>query len=69
MDKPDVLSVKQVAEELDLSETYVRELCQQSRLSAFKLSDVWLIPRSGLEQFKATRRPPGRPPKSSEEEE
>jgi excisionase family DNA binding protein len=71
LNEPDFISTKQAAEILDLSVQYVRDLCLDGRMNCFKLPGGrdWLIPRSEVEEYQRTRRPPGRPPKSSTEEE
>ena len=65
----DILNTKQAADLLGVKPHYVRTLCQDDRLECFKLGRDWLIMRASLEEYQRTRRPPGRPPKSSKEEE
>ena len=61
----DLLTIGQAAKEADLSETYIRQLCQKGDLDAFKLGHIWVIPRKSFVVWNSSRRPPGRPPKSS----
>lgn len=59
----ELLTVKQVSEELDISERRVRQLCQDGRFGE-RYGWQWLITRDELEEFQKTRRlNPGRPPK------
>lgn len=62
----ELLSVDQVAEELELSTNTVRVFCQQGRIGT-KVGNQWIITRAELEAFKATPRPVGRPSKGEEE--
>jgi excisionase family DNA binding protein len=66
VDEESILSTQQAADELGVTAHYVRVLCQEGRLACFKLSREWLVKRSSLEAFKATRRSRGRPPKQDE---
>ncbi len=61
--RPRLLSVAEVATELDASEAYVRRLLMRQRLYAIKVGIVWAILPEDVEAFKRTRRPRGRPPK------
>src|SRR3989442_7471400 len=65
MKRPRLLSVAEVAAELDASEAYVRRLLLRQRLYGTKLGFVWVIYPDDLEAFKL-RRPPGRPRKTIE---
>ena len=66
----DLLTVKQAAKELDISATQVRRLIHDDRFEgAVLLGHTWIIPRKSVEEYKRTRRDPGRPPKPSIEEE
>lgn len=58
----DVLTTAEAAKELGISPYTVRIYCLQGRLGQ-KFGPVWLITRDELEEFKANRRPPGRPRK------
>jgi excisionase family DNA binding protein len=60
----ELMTVAEVAEDLQVSQEYIRKLCQAGRLGR-KVGRQWLITREELQAFKATRRPPGRPPKSA----
>src|SRR5438094_918344 len=66
MKRPRLLSVAEVAAELDASEAYVRRLLLRQRLYGTKLGFVWVIYPDDLEAFKLLRRPPGRPRKTVE---
>jgi len=50
------ISVKQAAERLGLSEQAVRNLCQRGRITAERISDVWLIDEEALKNFKPQKR-------------
>lgn len=50
------ISVKKAAEQLNLTEQAVRELCQRGRIKAEKMSDVWLIDEEALKNFKPRKR-------------
>jgi hypothetical protein len=58
-----LLSVAEVAAELNASEAYVRRLLLRQRLYGIKVGIVWAILPDDLEVFRRTRRPPGRPRK------
>jgi len=58
----DILSPEQAAQELGITAGTVRQYCDQGRLGR-KWGRVWLITREELDQFKAKRRPAGRPRK------
>jgi excisionase family DNA binding protein len=57
-----ILSPEQAAQELGITAGTVRQYCEQGRLGR-KWGRVWLITREEFDQFKAERRPPGRPRK------
>jgi excisionase family DNA binding protein len=58
-----IMTVKEVAEELGISEERVRKLCQQGRMGE-KVAGVWLITRDQFQAFLETYTgKPGRPPK------
>jgi len=57
--------VKQAAKELELSPSRVRQFCQQGRIGT-PYGWQYLITREELETFKEIERPPGRPPKQSD---
>ncbi|HYL08874.1 MAG TPA: helix-turn-helix domain-containing protein [Candidatus Udaeobacter sp.] len=61
--RPRLLSVAEVAAELNASEAYVRRMLLRQRLYGIKVGIVWAILPDDLEAFKRTRRPPGRPRK------
>ena len=63
----DIISTKQAAAILNVSTHRVRVLCQKGRLDCFKLGREWLIRLESVESYE--RGQPGRPPKSSTEEE
>ena len=58
----ELLDVRQVAEELGISENTVRLYCQGGRLGT-KVGQQWIITRAELEAFKKKPRKPGRPRK------
>lgn len=60
----ELLSVKQAAEELGLSENRVREFCQEGRFGE-KVGHQWIITRAELEDFKKIPRKRGNPRKNS----
>lgn len=57
-----LLSVPEVAKELDVSEGRVRQLIYADELPAERVGWQWVIRRPDLEAYKEQRRPPGRPP-------
>ena len=57
-----MLTIAQVAKELNVSETTVRRYCYDSRLGK-KVGRQWVITRQELERFKKIDRKPGRPKK------
>ena len=58
-----MLSVAEVAAELNASEAYVRRMLLRQRLYGIKVGIVWAILPDDVEVFRRTRRPPGRPRK------
>lgn len=56
----ELLSVKEVAGELGVSENRVREYCQEGRLGE-KVGRQWVITREELEAFKKIPRKRGAP--------
>jgi len=58
----DILTVDDVAKELDVTPGWVRQLCYEGRLGK-KIGRQWLITREELDSYKTNRRPPGRPHK------
>jgi hypothetical protein len=58
-----LLSVAEVAAELNASEAYVRRMLLRQRLYGIKVGIVWAILPDDVEVFRRTRRPPGRPRK------
>lgn len=56
-----LLSVKDAAEVLELSEPRVKQLIYDGRLEAQKVGNQWIINESALDAVKD--RPNGRPPK------
>ena len=63
----ELLTVPEVAIELNRSEHRVREYCREGRLGR-KIGRQWLITRSELEEFKLIPRKHGAPFKNDEEE-
>ncbi len=63
----DLLTVREVAAELGLSEHRVREYCREGRLGQ-KIGRQWLITRAQLEAFKKIPRKHGAPRKHDEQE-
>ena len=61
----DLLTVKQAAKELDLSERRIRKLCQDGRFGK-QYGWQWLIIREEIEEFKKLDRKVGRPPKNQD---
>ena len=61
----DILTVKQVSDELGITAVTVRRYCQEGRLGR-KFGRQWLITRDELEKFKKIKRKVGRPPKDEE---
>jgi excisionase family DNA binding protein len=60
-----LLSVKDAAEVLELSEQRIKQLIYEERLKAEKVGNQWIIMESDLEAV--TDRPTGRPPKNKSE--
>jgi excisionase family DNA binding protein len=56
----DMLTIEDVARELNLSTRRVRQFCQEGRLGR-RLGWQWVITRDELEEFKPQYRPCGRP--------
>jgi hypothetical protein len=63
MDRPRLMSVSEAAEELHVSEAYVRRLLLGQRLYGIKIGPVWAVFPNDLDAFRQLRRPPGRPAK------
>ena len=63
----ELLTVQQVAKELNRSEKRVREYCREGRLGQ-KIGRQWVITRAELEAFKKIPRKHGAPFKDDEEE-
>jgi excisionase family DNA binding protein len=59
---PDLLTVKETAEELGLSQRRVHQFCKEGRIGT-RYGWQWLITREELEEFKKIPRKEGRPPK------
>ncbi len=59
--KKNLLSVKDAAKALELSEQRIKQLIYEKRLQAEKIGNQWIIFESDLENLK--KRPTGRPPK------
>lgn len=59
--KRKLLSVKDAAEALKLSEQRIKQLIYEERLPAEKVGNQWIVFESDLEAVK--ERPTGRPPK------
>ncbi len=57
------MSVSEAAEELHVSEAYVRRLLLGQRLYGIKIGPVWAVFPNDLDAFRQLRRAPGRPPK------
>lgn len=49
--KIEYLTVEQIADELDVARTTVREWIQEKKLIAYKLGRNWKIKRTDLEKF------------------
>ena len=64
----ELLTVQQIAEELDLSEHRVREFFREGRFGK-KVGRQWLATRTELEEFKKIPRTRGAPRKDDEEDE
>jgi excisionase family DNA binding protein len=63
MDRPRLMSVSEAAQELHVSDAYVRRLLLNQRLYGIKIGPVWALFPNDLDAFRQLRRPPGRPPK------
>jgi excisionase family DNA binding protein len=48
---PDVLTLEQVAEVLQISVTGARQMCRERTLPSFKVGQQWRVPRAWLIQF------------------
>lgn len=59
--QPKLLSVKDAADALELSEQRVKQLIYENRLQAQKVGNQWIIFESDLKAVED--RPTGRPPK------
>lgn len=55
------MTAEEAADFLGLSAERVRVFCQQGRLGK-KISGVWVITSTELQEFQKQRRGPGRPP-------
>ena len=60
----DLWNTAQAAQYLGVSTARVRVLCAEGRLSARKVGRDWVIEPTGLFDFAAIPRRPGRPPKA-----
>lgn len=54
------VTVQQAAQELNVTQNYVRLLCNEGRFGV-KIGRQWLISREELDAYKRTKRRPGRP--------
>jgi excisionase family DNA binding protein len=61
MGERELLTVKQVAADLNLSVMSVRRYIEDGRLSTYRPGREIFVWSDELERFKATRKPPGRP--------
>ena len=57
------MTVNDVAEMLEVTPQYIRKLCIDGRLKGTKIGHQWLFTPEAVEEFKKTRRSPGRPKK------
>jgi excisionase family DNA binding protein len=57
-----LLSVKEVARRLDISESLVRRYCREGRIEAQKIGG-WAITEAALKELETQPRRVGRPPK------
>ena len=48
---PDILTLEQAAEVLQISMTNARGMCRERRLPSFKVAAQWRIPRAWLEEY------------------
>jgi excisionase family DNA binding protein len=55
------MTTKQAAAVLGIAARTVKDYCYDGKLKAAKVGRDWLIAEQDLEQFKASRRPRGRP--------
>jgi len=55
--KERLYSVKEVAQQLDVNDSRVRQLVRQQRIRAYRLGRDYIIPESSLQEFQRTRRP------------
>lgn len=63
----ELLTVQQIAKELDLSEHRVREFFREGRLG-MKIGRQWLATRAELEEFKKLPRKHGAPRKDDDDD-
>jgi len=61
----DVMTTAEVAKAGDVSQAYVRQLIQDGRLQAVKVSGRWLVERGSVVRWLRTRRGRGRPPEGT----
>jgi excisionase family DNA binding protein len=54
---PRTSRVAEVAERLELSESYVKRLCRDRVLSATKVGREWVIDAASVDEYEAARRP------------
>jgi excisionase family DNA binding protein len=59
---PDLLTPIQAAERLKLTRQGIVKAIQEGHLEARRYGRLYLIEPSALERYRATRKPPGRPP-------
>ncbi|MCO5191015.1 MAG: helix-turn-helix domain-containing protein [Anaerolineae bacterium] len=62
------LTVEEIAEELGVSEDWVRKLIRSGKLDADYVGGYAVL-REAFEAYRAQRRPPGRPPKRDSAED
>jgi len=56
MNKNNILSTKQAAEELGLTHNYIQQLVKWGAFPhAFKLGREWIIPREDVESYKKSK--------------
>lgn len=52
------LTVREVAEQIKLTEDYVTRQCSAGLLGGAKIGNVWRIEQADVDEFMARRRPP-----------
>jgi excisionase family DNA binding protein len=64
---PDLLTPTQAAKRLKLTRQGIAKAIKEGHLEARRYGRMYLIEPSALERYRATRKPPGRPPGNRKE--